>query len=197
MAINFWIPSMQLIREFALKASARLFGRQAQRLQTSFYDYLYSLMLQSVFEGRMQLSNCRHMLLIPAMSYQIFLKRHNHHFPVVLTTHSTKNKKIRREYVKCTKIRHDALRHAFHAAMNQYLSSIRVQSIPNGHGKAFASTVSTDHASFDPMQNGNAFSNSMGCASQSTHASSNVVLRNQVPRNSATRTWHQTDLSNV
>eukprot|EP01083_Nonionella_stella_P257264 880758_1 len=123
MAIHFWIPSMQLIREFAMKASARLFGSsRSPNLQTAFCDYLSVSVLRSVFEAHMKPSNCRSMCLIPAMSYPVFLKRYNHHLRVVVT-HSTKNKKMRREYIELINIKHNALRDAFHAAMNRPLSS--------------------------------------------------------------------------
>eukprot|EP01083_Nonionella_stella_P144704 452254_1 len=123
MAMHFWIPSMQLIREFAMKASARLFGGK-RNLQSSFCNYLTISVLRSVFEGDMKPANCRSMCLIPAMSYPVFLKQYNHHLRVVLQTHTTKNKEIRRQYIECINIKHDAFRDVFHGRLNQYLSSI-------------------------------------------------------------------------
>eukprot|EP01084_Bolivina_argentea_P066942 122028_1 len=146
MAINVWIPSMQLIQEFAMKAAARLFGGSREHeLQTSFCVYLNVMLLQSVFEGQMKPSNARLMWLVPAMSYRVFLKRYNHHLRVVLKRHPSKDKAMRREYVKCIKSNHDRLRERFDGAMNRYLSSIALpMRVPS------VRTV--------PIQNNNAFS---------------------------------------
>eukprot|EP01083_Nonionella_stella_P065257 170841_1 len=76
MVTNFWIPSMQLIKEFTMKAAFQLFGNRNHEVQTSFCGYLYVLLLHRVFEGYMQPSNARHMWLVPAASYRPFLKKY-------------------------------------------------------------------------------------------------------------------------
>eukprot|EP01083_Nonionella_stella_P201741 737737_1 len=123
MAINVWIPSMQLIQEFAMKAAARLFGGNQDRdLWTSFTDYLHVLVLRSAFEGYIKPPNGRSMWLVSAMSYRTFLKRYNHHLHVVVKTQPKKDKAMRTEYLKGVEIRYGALTKAFDRGMKKYLS---------------------------------------------------------------------------
>eukprot|EP01083_Nonionella_stella_P102696 292330_1 len=143
MAINFWIPSMQLIQELAIKTANRLFGgHHENELQTSFCKYLNVMLLQSVFEGYMKPSNARRMWLVPAMSYRIFLERYSHHLRVVLKRHPKSDKALRREYVKCINVSHDEARERFRGAMNQYLSSyatpMPLPSVPIQNNNAFS-----------------------------------------------------------
>eukprot|EP01084_Bolivina_argentea_P066941 122027_1 len=122
-AMHFWIPSMELIREFAMKAAARLFGGNQDRdLWTSFTDYLHVLVLRSAFEGYIKPPNGRSMWLVSAMSYRTFLKRYNHHLHVVVKTQPKKDKAMRTEYLKGVEIRYGALTKAFDRGMKKYLS---------------------------------------------------------------------------
>eukprot|EP01083_Nonionella_stella_P234574 825674_1 len=78
MAINFWIPSMQLIREFAMNAAAQLFPNCQDVFRTTFAEYLNVMVLGSVFEGKIKFPNAGIMWLIPATSFKVFLERYNH-----------------------------------------------------------------------------------------------------------------------
>eukprot|EP01083_Nonionella_stella_P168071 566374_1 len=121
-AINFWIPSMQLIRQYANKATTELFGEQDRAFQNAFGIYFYVMILKAVFEGEMKPANTRNVWLIPAMSYRAFLKRYNRTLNIAIRTRSTnKNKVIRREYVQSIRSKHDTLRDVFHSKLNGYV----------------------------------------------------------------------------
>eukprot|EP01084_Bolivina_argentea_P193162 331438_1 len=124
MTTNFWIPSMQLIKELAMKAAFRLFGNRNHEVQSSFCGYLNALLLHHVFEGYMQPSNARRMWLVPASSYRTFLNKYNHHLNVVIDQHpSIKAKDMRCAYVKSIAIKHVGLQQRFHGAMKQFLAA--------------------------------------------------------------------------
>eukprot|EP01083_Nonionella_stella_P037507 102258_1 len=116
MAINFWIPSMQLIREFAMNAAAQLFPNCQDVFRTTFAEYLNVMVLGSVFEGKIKFPNAGIMWLIPATSFKVFLERYNHRLHIDVARESSGNLALRREFVKCIHSKHDELK----SAINQY-----------------------------------------------------------------------------
>eukprot|EP01084_Bolivina_argentea_P146587 256621_1 len=148
-AINFWIPSMQLIQEFAMKAAARLFsGNRERDLRESFCSYLNVLILKSLFESQTKPSNTRGMWFVHPMSYRVFLARYNHHLHVTLQQHPTKDEEMRREYVNCIKTKNDALRERFYGVTNKHSFSIRCTLHPrrSAAGTHTSTLNGTNHA---------------------------------------------------
>eukprot|EP01083_Nonionella_stella_P234576 825677_1 len=119
MAIHFWIPSLQLIREFAMRAAAQLFPNSDAVFRTLFAEYLNVMILRSVFEGKIKFPNAGLMWLIPASCFRVFLERYNHRLGINVTQQSKGNPVLRGEFVKCINSKHDELKNA----INQYITS--------------------------------------------------------------------------
>eukprot|EP01083_Nonionella_stella_P037506 102257_1 len=117
-AIHFWIPSMQLIKEFAKRAAAQLFPNRQGVFQTMFAEYLNVLVLKCVFEGKIKFPNSGIMWLIPSTCFKVFLERYNHHLRINVTI---SNRVLRRECVECINSKHDVLKNA----INQHVASLR------------------------------------------------------------------------
>eukprot|EP01083_Nonionella_stella_P164379 543800_1 len=137
MAINFWIPSMQLIREFAMNAAAQLFPNCQDVFRTTFAEYLNVMVLGSVFEGKIKFPNAGIMWLIPARCFKVFLERYNHRLRINVTQQSNDNQVLRSEFVQCINSKHDELK----SAVNQFIASSTT------HTRKPASDESTNTAS--------------------------------------------------
>eukprot|EP01084_Bolivina_argentea_P077914 141381_1 len=139
MTIDFWIPIMQLIQQYATNAASQFIGNPP--LQQKYSDYLYILIMKSIFEGHIKPANARKMWLIPAMAYPIFLRQFNGNLQIVIDTKSRKNKVIRTQYLRCLNHKCDALRDAFYDEMNRNrrTTTNRSNSNSNRNINAFAS----------------------------------------------------------
>eukprot|EP01084_Bolivina_argentea_P077912 141378_1 len=90
MTIDFWIPNMRLIEQFATNAASQFIGNPP--LQQKYSNYLCALIMKRVFEGHIKPANARKMWLIPAMAYPIFLRQFNDNLQIVVNEKSRKNK---------------------------------------------------------------------------------------------------------
>eukprot|EP01083_Nonionella_stella_P302320 1041844_1 len=142
MTIDFWIPNMRLIEQFATNAASQFIGNPP--LQQKYSDYLYILIMKSIFEGHIKPANARKMWLIPAMAYPIFLRQFNDNLQIVVNEKSRKNKVIRTQYLRCLNHKCNALRDAFYEEMNRPMTTNRSQ----------ISVVSNSNSN---RNNGNAF----------------------------------------
>eukprot|EP01083_Nonionella_stella_P186522 683017_1 len=118
MTTNFWIPSMQLIKEFAKRAAAQLFPNRQGVFQTMFAEYLNVMVLKCVFGGKIKFPNSGIMWLIPSTYFKVFLERYNHHLRINVTI---SNLVLRRECVEYINSKHDVLKNA----INEHVASSR------------------------------------------------------------------------
>eukprot|EP01083_Nonionella_stella_P243318 847958_1 len=139
MTIDFWIPNMRLIEQFATNAASQFIGNPP--LQQKYSNYLCALIMKRVFEGHIKPANARKMWLIPAMAYPIFLRQFNDNLQIVVNEKSRKNKVIRTQYLRCLNHKCDALRDAFYDEMNRNrrTTTNRSNSNSNRNINAFAS----------------------------------------------------------
>eukprot|EP01083_Nonionella_stella_P177436 623646_1 len=133
---------MCLCVKYATNAASQFIGNPP--LQQKYSDYLYILIMKSIFEGHIKPANARKMWLIPAMAYPIFLRQFNDNLQIVVNEKSRKNKVIRTQYLRCLNHKCNALRDAFYEEMNRPMTTNRSQ----------ISVVSNSNSN---RNNGNAF----------------------------------------
>eukprot|EP01083_Nonionella_stella_P026965 74200_1 len=115
MALECWIPIMQILEEFSKKAAAQFSWDHDIDLQRLYSNSLHTLILAHLCEGMIKPANTRTLSLIPSMAYQIFLSKYNYYLQIEVPDRFAphQHKRIRKQYVECLRTKSRVLSEAF------------------------------------------------------------------------------------
>eukprot|EP01083_Nonionella_stella_P125193 378601_1 len=115
MALECWIPIMQMVEEFSKKAAARFSWDHDIELQRLYTDTLNTSILIALCEGMIKPANTRELSLIPSMAYHIFLSKYNYYLRIEVPDEFVphQHKLIRKQYLECLRRKNEVLSEAF------------------------------------------------------------------------------------
>eukprot|EP01083_Nonionella_stella_P019015 52875_1 len=115
MALECWIPIMQMVEEFSKKAAARFSWDHDIELQRLYTDTLHTSILIALCEGMIKPANTRELSLIPSMAYHVFLSRYNYYLQIAVSDQFVphQHKLIRKQYLECLRTKNQLLSESF------------------------------------------------------------------------------------